>query len=84
MDERHGVQDNPAAAAVSGTNPAVAAELQTRTVKQTAEQIGRSVSTVRRMIRHGQLPAVRVGSGRGRPEIPETAIVEYMTPGVVR
>lgn len=62
---------------VDVVGPVEVAEL--KTVRETAERLHRSVSTVRRMIRSGDLPVVRIGHGRGRPGVPESAITDYLT-----
>lgn len=50
------------------------------TVKKAASGLGVKPSTIYSMIRRGELPAVRVGSGRTL-RIPAKALVDYINQG---
>jgi excisionase family DNA binding protein len=49
------------------------------TLNQTAERLGCSRSTVKRLINSQRLALVRRGSGRGRPFVPESSIGHYLS-----
>lgn len=52
-------------------------------VKEVADRIGRSSTTVRNLIEKGKLRAINVGTGRGYRSwsVPEEALLDFMKAG---
>ena len=48
-------------------------------IKEAADALGMTASTIRKMIETGQLHAVRVGIGKGRYVIPRQAISDLLS-----
>ncbi len=51
--------------------------MEYRSIPEVAERWGISRVTVRRMIRRGDLPAIRIGTGAGVLRVPASAVEEY-------
>jgi excisionase family DNA binding protein len=49
-----------------------------RTYEETGERLNVSARTVARLVKNGEIGAVFIGVGRGRPRIPEREIVDYL------
>jgi excisionase family DNA binding protein len=48
------------------------------TITEAAKKLQISRSTIDRMVRGGDLAVIRIGSGRGRPRVPESELAAYL------
>jgi len=48
------------------------------TIEQVMKRLQLSRSTVKQLIADGELDVVHIGTGRGRPRIPERALLDYI------